>query len=62
LAKEVPIGGTFLCPGWPPTMLVRVEAANFCLPVSTEMATWIMQRKSAIGSTAWLAKLLSLPG
>ena len=32
-AKEVPIGCTFLCPSWPPTKLVRVEAANFFLPV-----------------------------
>ena len=32
-AKEVPIGCTFLCPGWPPTKLVRVEAANSFLPV-----------------------------
>jgi hypothetical protein len=32
-AKEVPAGGTFLCLGWPPTRLVRVEPANFFLPV-----------------------------
>ena len=38
-AKEVPVGCTFLCPGWPPSTLVRVEAANFCLPVLLPVGT-----------------------
>jgi hypothetical protein len=38
-AKEVPTGGTFLCPGWPPATPVRVEAANFCLPVLLPVGT-----------------------
>jgi hypothetical protein len=38
-AKEVPLVCTFLCPGWSPTKLVRVEAANLCLPVLPPVGT-----------------------
>jgi hypothetical protein len=50
-AKEVPTGGTFLCLGWPPSKLVRVEPANFFLPVFLPVGSPHLNHVFGVGGT-----------